>query len=95
MNRSQGAQRRQCAARSRRVVLYIPRNLSHQREGISGPAGAGGRDADDDCTADDCTRGHGGLCGGGIETACWEGDGGGDDIFCLMSSSTACSAAMF
>ena len=96
MIRSQGAQRSQCAARSRRdPVLYIPQHLTHQREGTSDPAGAGGRGVDDDCTADDCARGCGGLWGGGIETACWEADGGGDNIFCLMSSSTACSAAMF
>ena len=36
--------------------------------------------------------------GCGIEAACWAGAagaGGVDDIFCLMSSSTAFSAAMF
>ena len=53
-----------------------------------------GRGTDDDCTADDCALGCGGL-GCGIEAACWDGDGGVYDIFCLMSSSTACSVAMF
>jgi hypothetical protein len=53
-----------------------------------------GRGTDDDCTADDCALGCGGLrCG--IGAACWDGDGGADEIFCLMSSSTACSVAMF
>src|SRR5712671_1292077 len=62
------------------------RHLRHQREGKGGPAGGGGRGTDDDCAL-----GCGGLyCG--IGAACW--DGGGDDTFCLMSSSTACSVAM-
>jgi hypothetical protein len=30
-----------------------------------------------------------------MEAACWDGYGGGDDTFCLMSSSTARSVAMF
>src|SRR6266446_3510035 len=71
-----------------------PGNLGHQRESIPGPAAGGGRGPDDDCTADDCALGCGGL-GSGIGAACWDGDGGVDDIFCLMSSSTACSVAMF
>src|SRR5450631_3665901 len=61
---------------------------------MPGPAGGGGRGTDDDCTADDCALGCRGL-GCVIEAACWDGDGGVDDIFCLMSSSTACSVAMF
>ena len=58
-----------------------------------GRAGGWGRDTDnDDRTADVCAPGCGGLtCG--IEAACWAG--GVADIFCLMSSSTARSAAMF
>src|SRR5437879_2646067 len=59
-----------------------------------GPAGGGGRGTDDDRTADGCALGCGGV-GCGIEAACGAGDGGVDDTFCLMSSSTACSAAMF
>src|SRR6266436_2036693 len=66
----------------------------HQRESTSGPAGGGGRGTDDDCAADGCALGCGGL-GCGIGAACWDGDRGVDDIFCLMSSSTACSVAMF
>src|ERR1700680_1567505 len=65
----------------------------HQRVSKSGPPGGGGRGTDDDCTADDCALGCGGFCCG-IEAAGWDGDEG-DDIFCLMSSSTACSVAMF
>lgn len=42
--------------------------------------------------ADDCALGCEGL-GCGMEAACC--DGGVDDIFCLMSSSIACSAAIF
>ncbi len=68
--------------------------LGHQCESTSGPAGGGGRGTDDDCTADDCALGFGGACCG-IGAACWDGDEGGDDIFCLMSSSTACNVAMF
>ena len=64
-----------------RFALGIP---GHQRE-----SPVVGRDAGDDGTAD------GALGCGGIEAACWLGDGGADDIFCLMSSSTACSVAMF
>src|SRR5260370_34395310 len=64
-------------------------NLSRQRESKGGPAGGGGRGTDDECAL-----GCGGVyCGTGA--ACWDGDGGGVDIFCLMSSSTACSVAMF
>ena len=40
---------------------------------------------------EDCALACGGL-GCGIEAACW--DGGVNDIFCLMSSSTACTVAM-
>jgi hypothetical protein len=50
-----------------------------------GGVGAGG-----DCTVDDGAEGLGGLRGG-MGTA-W--DRGGDDIFCLMSCSTACSVVM-
>src|SRR5712664_1955552 len=71
------------------LISFAPGNLGHQRESEGGPAGGGGRGTDDDCTL-----GCGGLCCG-IEGACWDGDGGGDDTFCLMSSSTACSVAMF
>ena len=68
--------------------------LHNQRESTTGATGGGGRGTDDDCTADDCALGCGGLrCG--IGAACWDGDGGVDEIFCLMSSSTACSVAMF
>ena len=90
MIRSQGAHAAS-ALEDLGVILCgtFPSNLSHQRDGTSGPAAAGGRGADDDCTADDCARGCGGLCGGGIGAACWDADSGGDDIFCLMSSSTA------
>ena len=62
---------------------------SHQREGKSGPGGGGRRGA-----ADDCALGCG-CFGCGREVAGWAGGGGADAIFCLMSSSTACSAAMF
>jgi len=57
-----------------------------QRESC-GPAAGGRRDSILAC---------GGL-GCGIEAACWAGAGAGgaDDIFCLASSSTARSAAMF
>ena len=75
------------------LINFTAGNLGRQRESC-GPAGGGGRDTDDDCTADDCALGCGGL-GCGIEAACWAGAGGVDDIFCLMSSSTARSAAMF
>src|ERR1700730_18361927 len=67
--------------------------LGRQRESC-GSAGGGGRGTDDDCAADECALGCGGL-GCGMEAACWAGAGGVNDIFCLMSSSTACSAAMF
>src|SRR6266571_6227150 len=71
------------------LISFAPGNLGHQRESEGGPAGGGGRGTDDDCTL-----GCGGLyCG--MEAACWDGDGGGDDTFCLMSSSRACSVAMF
>src|SRR5712671_1789497 len=71
------------------LISFAPCNLGHQRESEGGPARGGGRGTDDDCTL-----GCGGLyCG--MEAACWDGDGGGDDTFCLMSSSTACSVAMF
>ena len=51
------------------------------------PAGGDGRGADDDCTADGCALGCGGL-GCGMEVACGAGAGdvGVDDTFCLMSS---------
>jgi hypothetical protein len=65
----------------------------HQRVSKSGPAGGGGRGTDDDCTAADGALGCGFFCCG-MAAAGWDGDGG-DDIFCLMSSSTACSVAMF
>src|SRR5713101_746194 len=69
------------------LISFAPGNLGHQRESEGGPAGGGGRGTDDDCTL-----GCGGLyCG--MEAACWDGDG--DDTFCLMSSSRACSVAMF
>src|SRR6266699_5022044 len=71
------------------LISFAPGNLGHQRESEGGPAGGGGRGTDDDCTL-----GCGGLyCG--MEAACWDGDGGGDDTFCLMSSWTACSVARF
>src|SRR5450432_1475924 len=66
--------------------------LHNHRESTTGATGGGGRGTDDDCTADDCALGCGGLrCG--IGAACWDGDV--DEIFCLTSSSTACSVAMF
>src|SRR6266478_4007658 len=75
--------------RKNALISFAPGNLGHQRESKGGPAGGGGRGTDDDCTL-----GCGGLyCG--MEAACWDGDGGGDDTFCLMSSSRACSVAMF
>src|SRR6266478_9341904 len=73
------------------LISFAPGNRGHQRESEGGPAGGGGRGTDDDCTL-----GCGGLyCG--MEAACWDGDGDGvgDDTFCLMSSSRACSVAMF
>src|SRR5258707_12285224 len=71
------------------LISFAPGNLGHQRESEGGPAGGGGRGTDDDCTL-----GCGGLyCG--MEAACGDGDGGGDDTFCLMSSSRACSVARF
>src|SRR5215831_4862117 len=70
------------------LVKFAASNLDRQREG------GGGCGTDDDCRADDCALGCGGL-GWGMEAACWAGGGGVDDIFCLMSSSTACSAEMF
>src|SRR6266478_4192403 len=73
---------------------FRPGNLRHQRESTTGAAGGGGRGTNDDCAADGCALGCGGL-GCGIGAACWDGDRGVDDIFCLMSSSTACSVAMF
>jgi hypothetical protein len=58
--------------------------LGHHRESC-GPAGPGGRGADEDRTADGCALGGGGLfCG--IEAGCGTGDGGVDDTFSLMSS---------
>ena len=76
----------------------VPRGVDSgrpQRVSKSGPAGGGGRGTDDDCTADDGALGCGFFCCGMAATG-WDGvGGGGDDIFCLMSSSTACSAAMF
>jgi hypothetical protein len=80
--------------RGETLISPPPGNLGRQRESTSGPAGGGERGTDDDCTADDCVLGCGGLCCG-IGAACWDVDGGGDDIFCLMSSSTVCSVAMF
>jgi hypothetical protein len=80
--------------RGETIISPPPGNLGRQRESTSGPAGGGERGTDDDCTADDCVLGCGGLCCG-IGAACWDVDGGGDDIFCLMSSSTVCSVAMF
>ena len=74
--------------------FHLPRNLANQRVSTSGPAGGGGRGTDGEGTADDCALACGGL-GGGIGAAGWDGEAGVDDIFCLMSSSTACSAAMF
>jgi len=77
------------------LINFAAGNPGRQRESC-GAAGGGGRGTDDDCTADDCALGCGGL-GCGMEAACWAGAGAGgvDDIFCLMSSSTAFSAAMF
>jgi hypothetical protein len=60
-----------------------------QRKGKGGRAGGGGGGTEDDCTADDCAAASGGLRGEAGR------DGGGDDIFCLMSCSAACSVAMF
>ena len=63
--------------------------LHNQRESTTGATGGGGRGTDDDCAL-----GCGDLrCG--IGAACWDGDGGVDEIFCLTSSSTAGSVAMF
>jgi hypothetical protein len=76
------------------LINFAHGNQGHQRESKSGPAGGGGRGTDDGCTAGDCALGCGGL-GCGIGAVCWDRDGGVDDIFCLMSSSTACSVAMF
>jgi len=63
----------------------------HQRE-MKPVSAEGGRGADRECTA--CA-----LCCGGLtcstEAACCVGDAGGDDTFCLTSSSTAWRAAMF
>ena len=78
------------------VLLEVPRpslraQCGYQRKGKGGSAGGGGAGTDDDCTADDCALGLGGLRGG-TGTA---GDGGRDDIFCLMSWSIACTVAMF
>ena len=71
---------------------FAHRDPSRQRE--SGPVGGEGRGTDDDRTPDDCALGCWGL-GCGMEAACGAGDGAVNDIFCLMSSPTACSAAMF
>lgn len=76
------------------LINFAHDNQGHQRDCKGGPAGGGGRGADDDCAAGDCARGCGGL-GCAIGAVCWNRDGGADDIFCLMSSSTACRAAMF
>ena len=62
---------------------------SRQRKGKGGRAGGGGGGTEDDCTADDCVAASGGLRGEAGRV------GGGDDIFCLMSCSAACSVAMF
>jgi hypothetical protein len=70
-------------------ISASPGGPYHQRESSTGPAGGGGRGTDDDCAL-----GCWGLCWG-IGTACWDGPGDVKDIFCLMSSSTACSIAMF
>lgn len=61
-----------------------PLRSEHQRE--SCPAGGEGRGADDDCTADDGALGCWGL-GCAMDAACsvGGGDGGVNDIFCLMS----------
>jgi hypothetical protein len=61
---------------------------THQRKGKGGRAGGDGEGTEDGCTADDCAAASGGLRGGTGR------DGGGDDIFCLMSCSAACSAVM-
>ena len=44
------------------LVNFDPHGLGHQREGC-GPAGGGGRGADDDRTADGCALGCGVGCG--------------------------------
>jgi hypothetical protein len=62
-------------------------DLGHQRESETDPFGDGERDTDDGCTLD-CT-------GLGCDTGAACCKGGADDIFCLMSSSMACSAARF
>src|SRR4029077_20081414 len=67
----------------------IELECGRQRKGKGGRARGGGGGTEDDCTADDCVAASGGLRG---ETG---RDGGGDDIFCLMSCSAACSVAMF
>src|SRR5207247_2331497 len=67
-----------------------------QRKSKGGPAGGSGRGAGDDCTADDCALGCGGLCCGMGTSCCWDGDEGGVvEMPCLISSATACSVAMF
>jgi len=50
----------------RDAYQFRPRNLRHQRESTTGAAGGGGRGTDDDCAADGCALGCGGL-GCGIE----------------------------
>src|SRR5258707_760321 len=95
LTEDRAAARREDRAQEKRLSISpCPGNLRHQRESTSGPAGGGGRGTDDDCTADDCALGCGGL-GCGIGAACGSVDGGANDIFCLISSSTACSDAMF
>ena len=86
-----GAPIQQVAIRtpSRLPVLRRRAQRGHQRKGKGGRAGGNGEGTEDDCTADDCAAASGGLRGGTGR------DGGGDDIFCLMSCSAACSVAMF
>src|SRR5260370_38178347 len=67
-------------------VNFAHDNPGHQRVSKTGPAGGGGRGADDDCAAGDCARGGGGF-GCAIGALSWGPGGGAGGIFCLLCSS--------
>src|SRR5262249_52729398 len=71
-----------------RPIALASTAVGHQGESESGPVGDEER-----CGGDDCALGCGGF-GCWTGAACWDEGGGVDDIFCLMSSATACNVAM-
>ncbi len=81
-----------CRSRTRAQSRANDGNRGHQRVSTSGPAEGGGLCIDGGCAAGDGVLGCWGLCCGTATACC---DWTGDDMVCLMSSSTACSFAMF